>query len=195
MSLSVSVKAGQPHILRLYQGDEPWRDVHVFIFGKKPSVTPETFSKIEYEKARLYALRKLAQKNYSSFELEKSLKNCLVSKETIETLIKEFVEAGYIDDEAWIAQFVGYLVRRKCGPALIRQKLLIKGLERDKAEEVVARLDNQDSLEGVLKLLSSKYKARNLQDFKEKQKVIAALMRKGFDFETINQAFSLVKID
>jgi len=195
MSLVVTPKLGQPYILTLTHDNEPWRDVHVFIFGKKPALNLETFSKIEYEKARIYALRKLAQKNYASFELEKSLKKCLVSAVTIQRIITEFVQSGYIDDEAWIAQFVKYLIGRKYGPAVIRQKLLLKGIDRDRADKITAGLNRRDALEGVLKLLNSKYKNRNFEDFKEKQKVIAALMRKGFEFELINQAFSVFGIN
>lgn len=195
MSLAIHAKLGQPRVLTLIQDDKPWRDVHVSIFGKEPVLTIETFPKIEYEKARIYALRKLAQKNHSSFELEKRLKACLVSESTIKRIIAEFVQAGYIDDDAWVGQFIKYLLGRKHGPAVIRQKLLLKGIDRNKADSIVAGLNTRDSLESVLKLLNSKYKNRNFREFKEKQKVIGALMRKGFDFDLINQAFSVLGIN
>jgi len=45
--------------------------------------------------------------------------------------------------------------------------------------------DSDQEKESVEKLLVGRYRSKNLKDFKEKQKVIQSLMRKGFSFESI----------
>src|SRR5207253_3042304 len=112
----------------------------------------------------------------------------LVSKRTIEKLIADFQNAGYINDSEWIASFVRRYWASGTGPQAIVMKLRAKGIPQEAAESAISLVCTDDAQKGkIQRLLGTKYRNKNLSDFKEKQKVIASLIRKGFDYEEITQ--------
>ncbi len=59
---------------------------------------------------------------------------------------------------------------------------------RDEIREYVESLDDSDSLAREVQKYKNKY---NLQDPKEKQKLYAALMRKGFGYQEIKAKLTI----
>lgn len=190
--LELVPKEGARYVSTAYWEGEPVRDIHLFIFGKLTAeTTPDDLVDLEYAGAKRYALRKLAKRGLAVAQLKKLLKKYLVSEETVERLMAEFIEKSYLDDDAWIESFVRVQFARKYGPGAIRQKLLSKGISLAEIEKVLRNMDSSESRLGRIKsLLQARYRNRDLSCLKERQKVIGALLRKGFAFEDINESLT-----
>ena len=146
----------------------------------------------EYIQAKKFVVQRLAMKNYSSFELIKALKERSVSKEVIDKIIGEFTKQGYINDDDWIKCFIRRQQQRNLGPQQIAMKLRAKAVPKEQIQKSLEKMDSSDSqLQRIQELLEGRFRSKDLTDYKEKQKVFAALARKGFDFEVIQEAISL----
>ncbi|MFQ5728770.1 MAG: regulatory protein RecX, partial [Waddliaceae bacterium] len=174
---------------------EPWKDIHRAIFGTKPKIDlatedlDEQFLELEYSLVKKYVFKHLGIKNYSSFELRRILQGCLVSETTISKIIEQCRHLGYIDDNDWIDVFVRHQRERNFGPKSIKMKLRAKGVPEHLITGVLESADDSRSeQQRILHLLNTRYASRDLKQYKEKQKVIAALVRKGFDLDQIYQA-------
>ena len=171
-----------------------WRDLHTSIFGRKPSFPKchsieeftEQFAVFEYSQVKNYALRRLSMQAMLSNALAKTLKERLVPVKIIEGVIRELLELRFLNDEEWTASYVRSQSNRKMGPRAISQKLFYKGVKGNELEKALERswgMEEQKTL--IRELLQKKYAKRNLEDYKERQKVVAALVRKGFEFSAI----------
>ena len=195
MQISCSLSSTRPSVLTIFCDGSPWRDIHPSVFGRRP-VFPqqcasleewhEQFTFIEYRQTKNYALRRLALQGMLSSALATSLKERLVSEKVIHQVIQELVSLGFINDQEWTASFVRSQTNRKVGPRAIAQKLANKGVRGERLEQALEKswsVADQKTL--ILQLLNTRYSRRNLVDFKEKQKVVASLVRKGFDVSVI----------
>jgi regulatory protein len=180
MTLTCGLKAGSKQILIVSLNGEPYAEAHTAIFGKNPKFkSVEEFREEEYRGAKRYALKRLSMQAMLSTALSDALRERLVSESVIEKVISECLESGYIDDKEWVDAFVRGQKRKRVGPEMIRMKLVQKGVDPSLMEEEV------DESAQIRDLLESRFRNRNLRDYKEKQKVIAALMRKGYHLGAI----------
>lgn len=194
MKISCCASTEQPQRISLLIDGEPWRDVHPAIFGSKPKLLgadlkecKEKFDELEYKGAKRFMLKRLSLKSYYSGELESALSERLVSPSTTAKVIDEFTQLGYLNDCEWIKSTILRLQRQKCGPRAIAMKLYAKGIDKETARAAIeSYCDDAAQQENIHRLLASRYRSRNLADPKEKQKVVAALMRKGY---ALNQIF------
>ncbi len=171
--------------------EEEWRQIHTDIFGKKPEIPaipgPEELAALvdllELQGVRKYVLNKLSRRSYPSAELEKLLAERLVSEPTVNRILTECRQYGYINDEEWTERFISAQMRKGQGPHVIQQKLRAKGVS-------APALPNEQ-LSQIQALLQTKYRTKNLKDPKERQKVVASLARRGFDFDAIRAGLDL----
>lgn len=199
MKIEQRPKEGRKEVLILFMEDEPWKEIHVAIFGRRfkfPSVSnldewQQQFDQLEYRQTKNYVLRRLSMQSYHSAQLTKLLKERLVQAHTIQRLIAECLDWGYLDDKAWLAAFKR---GKRLGLRAIAMKLRTKGLSREEIEDFITEnRDPEEEKEGILRLMQTRYRHKDLNQPKERQKVIAALMRKGYDFEWIKQVFAYLK--
>jgi regulatory protein len=200
VKFSCRSKEGCRFVITIFVDDEPWMDIHTKIFGRNFSLPlfntleqlQEHFKALEYARAKKYTLDRLAMRSYPSMQLKKLLEKNLVSAPTIEKILKEFARLGYLNDEEWIERFIKSHLARHAGPQMIIAKLINKGISPQEAEKRVERfIDGNDIQKSIQHLLKTKYKNRCLTDYREKQKVFAALVRKGFDSHAIKTAIRL----
>jgi regulatory protein len=146
----------------------------------------EQLRALEVRGAKRYVLRRLAKQPLASTELAQLLAKRCVSSTTIEKVLTECQNAGYLDDEIWLQGYVKGCLSRKLGPRAIAEKLRVKGIPVPRIKailEVEATLPKQS--EGIRRLLTTRYRSRDLTQYKERQKVIAALLRKGYALDLI----------
>lgn len=142
-----------------------------------------------YRKALTYALRRLTAKSQLTAELRQAVLDKGHPSEIVEQVIAFCLQQGYLNDDAWLQQFIRYQIARKLSPQAIYQKLALKGVSRSKVKPWMEQLHPQESQQSVIEhLLATRYRTRDLSDRAEYQKVIAALYRKGFDLTLIKQA-------
>lgn len=174
-----------------FEGDF-WREVDRYFFQKHMEALQgcqnheelqTLFLSFEKQHARLFALRKISQQSISERTLADALKRRLITPETIEAILAELREKGYLNDAEWAKQYAASLQRKSLGPRAIAQKLAFKGIGKETIQAAVGTGNGQE--EAILALLNTRYRSRNLKDPKERQKVIASLFRRGFEFEAI----------
>lgn len=171
--------------------------VHPDIFGKKPLThfsKEEPFSEVEYRLARRFALLKLSRRSYLSAEIEKLLNEKTVTKTTIGKVIEKLTSEGYLNDNDWIQACVEGEKRRGKGPGAIKQKLQFKGVEKESAQLAVSHVcTKEEQKSSICKLMEKKLSGDKWKDKKEREKFIASMMRKGFSYERIKEAFEEFK--
>lgn len=182
--------------------EEEWRKAHRSILGSKPSFPEECgtlreleehYKKLECSGAHRYALMRLGMKSHSTSELRRQLQLKFVSEEMIEQIIEDYTKKGYLNDQEWLDSFIRIHIARNTGPQVMMTKLRLKGLPSVLIEEAFERAGLRANQQmQIKKLLSTRYRSRNLEDGKERQKVIAALVRKGFDFHSIFEALRII---
>lgn len=174
---------------------EKWREVHRSIFGKKPlfpSISQETdlqqiFDEYEYRRVKGYVLWRLSTQPYHSEQLKKMLSDRCVQSHTIYRVIQEYSEIGCLDDENWVSTFIRSHLKRYSLPLILR-KLRAKGLSEETVRSIASQWKNPESeLETIQQLLCTRYRSKDLSDYKTRQKVIASLARKGFGFDQIQR--------
>lgn len=89
---------------------------------------------------------------------------------------------GYLDDEAYAKEF-SRVYSKKLGPKAIRSKLINKGISSSLADKYSKT--NSETQQDTAAALALKYakKYANLPEIKRKQKIYAALVRKGFSYD------------
>lgn len=195
LNIEIAPHPNRRSLLTISLDGDPWRDIHTSIFGSRPSLPKECisveqftekFSVIEYRQAKYYAIKRLSLLSLPSAKLIRSLKERLISEPIILRLINELSEAGYINDQEWTASFVRVQSQRNIGPRAIAGKLASKGMSSTYAKELLRESQTEEKQRSAVKqLLATRYRMRNLKDFREKKKVVASLIRRGFDFSLV----------
>lgn len=142
----------------------------------------------ERRKARERAYYLLGYRDHSKTELYKKLLDS--AREEIALEIVTMVEGqGLLDDEAYAGKLARhYLVEKKWGARRAAMEMQRKGLEKDVIADALCECE-VDTAATITALIDKKYYYR-LDDYKERQKVIAALLRLGFSYEDIKHAIS-----
>ena len=186
---------------QIFINDELWKEVHRTIFGKNlsfPAVDNlndwlQLFNDFERKRVKGYVLWRLSSQSYHSEQLAKLLRDRLVSESMINQIIFEFKSKGFLDDENWINNYLAQK-QKSCSLKKITSTLYSKGLSRDTIDMISEEFkDPVSELDSILKLLKNRSKSKDLSDYKEKQKFIASLMRKGFSFDLIKEGLDLFK--
>lgn len=171
--------------------EEPICELSTTIFGKNPVLPKKVESfealneqvlELEFQGAKRYLLSKLSQRSYHSAEVDNLLAKKMVSKDTIIRLLAECCRNGYIDDQEWIEQFIRTQHHKKRGPQWIEEKLRQKRIPLEEARFFLEESNSNDELqEQIIHLLQTRYRTRNLNDFREREKTIGSLARRGYD--------------
>lgn len=132
-----------------------------------------------YEEAKRQAYKRLSMRAYHSIEMRRYLTEKGASAEIIAQVIEELKRLGYINDNEWVAGMIRSLSSRKYGPKAIGYKLHLKGIPQEEVIPHLKLLGGQH--EQIRLLIDSKYKGRDLSLYKERQKVVSSLIRKGYD--------------
>lgn len=153
----------------------------------------ELVSGINYKKALNKCASLLSRREHSVKELKLKLLKT-VDEVSAQRAIDRYIEAGYLDDEHFCQSLVDYLFNTKhYSSNHIRQECFKRGVSAEIVNNIMSDLD-LDNLSTIVELLQTKYSAR-LEQENGKEKVIAALMRKGFSYSDIKSALYRLEND
>jgi regulatory protein len=135
----------------------------------------------------------LQNRDYSTKVLEEKLFQAGYPQNIVEQVINTLQKTGWLDDHKYAAHYIERR-SRQYGKLRIKQELKQKGIDINLIDELFEEHDDSDTLE-VAKKYAEKY-LKTLKDtdpMKRKQKVIAMLARKGFDYSIAQKAYSACK--
>jgi len=149
-----------------------------------------------YDKVLFKAYTLLSYRPRSVAELRTLLKERIqgATSETVEAVLEHFIEKKYLDDVAFATWWVQQRreVSTRYGAQRIRQELLRKGIAPEvidatlyASEEDISEVDNAVVL--GRKLLG---RSRETDPYKQKQKIMQSLARKGFTWEVVHEAYT-----
>lgn len=136
-----------------------------------------------------FALKLLALRNHSRFELEEKLRKKGFGKEVTESALRWLSERKLIDDETFARELINAQARRK--PEAIgamRYRLLRRGVSEEIACRLLKELNNFE-----LCYRAGKKKADRLKEGDKetgKRKLELFLRNRGFDWQSIQRTLS-----
>ena len=150
----------------------------------EPSDIYELQSESDYRKAREKALTYLGIRAYAKEELYRKL--CIkYDEETSQKAVLDMDRMGYLDDERFARTRVAELNRKGKSKKIIEMKLFQSGVSRDVTAKVLEDLPDDEG-EKLDKVIEKSYKNKLREN--DKDKVIAALLRRGFSYTDVKDA-------
>ena len=173
----------------LYKGE-----LSAYQIKKGKEITKEAYRELTTQvlpkRAKLRAMNLLKARAYTEAELRKKLRQGFYAENFIQGALDYVKSYGYVDDLAYAMEFIRYRAE-SLSKKQIQNKLLQKGI----AQEIIGNAFLECEEEGtfiaeiqqISAYLEKKQYCPEQCDFKEKQKLVAALYRKGFSINSINQ--------
>jgi regulatory protein len=148
---------------------------------------------INYKKALNKCADFLSRREHSVKELRTKLLKS-VDPVSADKAIERYLEAGYLDDEHFCESLVDYLYNvKKYSTNHIKQECYHRGVDGDIVRRVLSEYDI-DNIDTIVTIIENKYLSK-LEQENGKEKVIAALQRKGFSYSDIKSAFYRLERD
>ncbi len=175
----------------LYKGEMKTYGVKV-----DAELTPEQYECIVEEvllkRAKLRAMNLLTAKSYTKEKLRQKLEQGLYPQEVIEGALSYVEQFGYIDDDAYAADFIAYNAQ-----GMNRKQMINKLRSRGVAPDVIERQleyylesgEHIDEIAQIQAFLRKKGYVPGETSEEQIYKLKGALFRKGFDGDNISDAF------
>ena len=146
------------------------------------------------KRCKLRAMNLLQKRDYTTRQLKDKLKEGMYPQDIIDEAIAYVTSYRYLDDDRYARDYITYHMSTRSRNRIIRD-LTSKGLDRDSIIALIDELYQEDNKEAeqdqIRKLLIKKHYDPENTDFKEKQKIMAFLMRKGFSLSDIKKEMSI----
>lgn len=139
------------------------------------------------------AMNLLQKRDYTSGQLRDKLREGFYSDSMIDEAIAYVTYYHYLDDERYVRDYITYHMSMRSRSRIITD-LLSKGLSRDFiipiVEELYAEEDPDLQLDQIRQLMVKKHFDPDSADFKERQKMTAFLLRRGFSMSDIRKVIA-----
>lgn len=177
-------------ILSLYSSE-----VRKYNIVENGTITVEIYGELcdlLYKRGKERALYYLKTADKTIHQMRTKLKDGFYPTQIIDRIISFLQEYGYIDDYRYAVNFVDYNKSRKSVKRL-KNDLSIKGISRQIIDEVLEEVieDGDDTEHSQIESYCRK-KIKTDMDEKQCNKIIMALMRKGFRYEQVRSVFNSV---
>lgn len=113
-------------------------------------------------------------------QLREKLLNAEFEAEIVEQAIEYVKGFGYLDDERYVKNYIEYRRDKKSRRQLEQELQFRKGVSRELIQKVYEELEPADEKALIRNLLEKKQYCSSGCDEKQRRKLIAALLRKGF---------------
>jgi regulatory protein len=134
------------------------------------------------------AWRQLNRRDRTVLELRRYLEAKRVEPATIDAVLGELGEQGYLDDASYAARFAeDKRSLEQWGNDRIERRLIAAGVDRELVRETLAPRGREDELEGARELLTRRF-PEPIDDPRDERRAFGVLVRKGFDPELAGEA-------
>lgn len=136
---------------------------------------------------RYISYRPRSEKEVYDYLVEKQKRSKYLDEKTIAQIMQRLTDYQFVDDR----QFTRFwLEHRKKGRRILKMELKQKGIEPETIDEISSEIDLDLKEKNLMEKLIEK-KGRSLKNEtpqKAKEKTIAYLMRRGFNYEDVKKA-------
>lgn len=140
----------------------------------------------QYQRAKSRAVWYLDRKDRTVKDLYNKLCLAGFDKKAVAKVIARLQEVGLIDDRRFAENYASRLMEGNVSKREALQKMLQKGVPYDMAKDVLAECDSDEGAQ-IEALINKKYRTKLMVEG-GKEKVYAALIRKGFSYEAVKNA-------
>lgn len=177
----------------LYKGE-----LRLYHVREGQEITREDYSIITQEvlpkRAKLRAMNLLTKREYTEEQLRKKLHQGFYPEPVIEQAIEYVRSYHYIDDSRYALSYINFHESSR-SRRRIENDLQNKGVHKDTIQRAWMEWEEmggkRDELSMIQKLLEKKRYDAEHADYKEKQRIYAFLMRRGFQSDLISKALKL----
>ena len=152
----------------------------------------ESHHRFVNERSYAFALQKaislLAVRARTEQEIVQALQENAYPQPAIARVVAKLHDAGYINDADFASAWSASRVAKGVGSQKIRMELRKKGVDADTAEQALSAIDADDQLAGALLAARKAARGKNLALPADRQKVLAALARRGYSFSIAKHA-------
>ena len=157
----------------------------------------EAFDAFLSERSYPFAMEKavalLAMRPRTQQEIADALRKNAYPARTSARVMARLDEAGYINDTNFAEQWAASRTGKGMGARRIRMELRRKGVDGDAIDEALSSIDEDEMLSGALKAARKAASGKDISDPKDRQKVLAALARRGYGYSEAKQALDMLK--
>lgn len=144
------------------------------------------------ERAYSFAMDKavalLASRSRTEKEISDSLRKNAYPEQTVARVMARLLEAGYLNDADFAERWAASRSSKGLGSRRIRMELRQKGVSQAEIDEALTALDQDDVLSGAIKVAEKSARGKDLSASADRQKILAALARRGYDYATSKEA-------
>lgn len=156
----------------------------------------QSFDVFLRERSYPFALEKAVSQLATRARTEKEIVDCLKKnaypEQTIARVMARLQELGCINDADFAAQWTAARASKGLGSRRIRMELRQKGVDQAEIEQALSAVDDDELLSGALKAAQKAARGKDLASPADRQKVLAALARRGYDFSLAKQAIAML---
>ena len=138
------------------------------------------------------AVAQLAARARTEKEIVDSLRKNAYPEATIAKVMARLQEAGYINDADFAAQWTASRASKGLGTRRIRTELRMKGVNQQEIDQALSEVDDDELLQGAYKAAQKFARGKDLSSPGDRQKILAALARRGFDFSLAKQVLQML---
>jgi regulatory protein len=143
-----------------------------------------------HRKALESALRLISYRNRSVTELRKRLLGNDFPEETVEEVVEQLSDMGFLDDRKFSTDWVKSRTAAKpMGKTRLAWELRSKGVDAPIVEESLADIDEDKDYELALSLAVHKVQKADREDPSFKNRLGSFLRRRGFSWDVITRVF------
>ncbi len=183
--------------IQLDSGAEYWlrkQDMYALSCLEGNEVDEEVFLQqvrlLQYPRALNHAVSMLARRPCSRHEVFSSLQRHRYTEEIAALVVYKLEKENLLNDESFCEQWIRYKQDCRFGKKRILLELRQKGIPEDLARSALENTEDPDNSSGAFSFaLRAWNRTKPEEDIrKSRQKVIACLVRKGYDWETARSA-------
>ena len=134
------------------------------------------------------AISLLAARARTEKEIVDALQKNAYPESIIAKVIARLHEAGYIDDAQFAEQWTASRTTKGLGSRRIRMELRQKGVDAQQIDLALSSMDDDAVMDSAFKAAQKASRGKDLSSPADRQKILAALARRGFDFSLAKKA-------
>ena len=174
------------------------KELKTYSVKENETISEQDYSNIVQmlsKRATVRAMNLLKSKDYTKKELVSKLELSYYPEKSIHDALAYVEHYGYINDERYAQNYISFKASKKSRKQ-IEQSLKEKGIDFDIIEnalEVYYGDSSECEINLIISTLKKKYGTILIEelDYKQKQKMMAYMYRKGFSMDTIRKAIDV----